>query len=505
MIRNILEFLEQTTERFPDKTAFSGEKTELSFRELSLRAKRVGSCLAENGVYHKPVVIFMEKGPDNCAAMFGAVYGGNFYIIVDEEMPAFRIELILKTLEAEYMICDETTASLTEKFGYEGKVFLYEEMIRTEEAPALLAGIRAGHLDTDPLYVIFTSGSTGVPKGVLACHRSVIDYFERFVLTIGIDENSILANQAPFHFDASMKELAATIVAGSTTVIVPKQLFMFPVKLVEYLNAHRVNTLCWVASALSLVSSMKTFDKIRPEYVKTVTFVGEVFPVKQLKEWQKALPEARFFNVYGPTETTGVCCYYEVNREFDTEDTIPIGKPFANCGVFLLKEDGTEPSEGEIGEICVKGTCLTLGYYNDPERTAEVFVQNPLQNRYPERIYKTGDLAKMNAEGELVYVSRKDFQIKHMGHRIELGEIEVVAGAMDGIESVCCLFDPEKNKILFFYAGSAEKKETAAYLKEKLPRYMFPGGFFQLPRLPYSVNGKIDRAALKAAYEEMEK
>ena len=501
MITNILDYLEKTAERVPEKIAFSGENGSLSFKELLKRSRSIGSYLHTAGYYKKPVVIFMEKGPDAIAATFGVIYAGNYYVVIDEEMPAFRIELILKTLEADCMICDETTEQLAEKFGYQGRICKYERMINDLPDMDALDEIRRKQIDTDPIYAVFTSGSTGVPKGVLACHRSVIDYIENFTLATGMDETNVFANQAPLYFDAPLKEIGATIKFGATTYIVPKQLFMFPIKLVEYLNEHKINTLCWAASALSLISSMKTFNKIVPEYVKTVTFVGEVFPVKQLNEWKRVLPDAEFYNLYGPTETTGVCCVYHVDREFELEEMIPAGKPFKNTSILLLDENGKEVPKGEVGEICVKGTCLTLGYYKNPEKTAECFVQNPLNSIYPETIYKTGDLGRLNQDGDLIYVSRKDFQIKHMGHRIELGEIEVVAGAMEGIASVCCLFDNEKKKIIFFYTGDVSKADVAAYIKEKLPRYMFPSYFEQLERMPYTPNGKLDRVKLKEHYE----
>ncbi len=501
MITNILNYLEKTAVTNPDKLAFAGEKSSLTFHELLDNSKRIGTFLNKAGFYKKPVVVFMEKGPEAIAATFGVIYAGDYYVVIDEEMPAFRIELILKTLDAQCMICDETTMELPAKFGYTGRICQYDRMVHCFAEDEILDEVRRHQLDTDPIYAVFTSGSTGVPKGVLACHRSVIDYIESFTEAAHLDESCVFANQAPLYFDAPLKEIGATLKFGATTYMVPKQLFMFPLKLVEYLNEHKINTLCWAASALSLVSSMKTFAKVVPEYIKTITFVGEVFPVKQLNEWKRVLPDAKFYNLYGPTETTGVCCIYEVDREFELEEMIPAGRPFKNCDILLLSDDGKEVAQGEVGEICVKGTCLTLGYYNNPEKTAECFVQNPLNTIYPELIYKTGDLGRLNERGELMYVSRKDFQIKHMGHRIELGEIEVVASAMDGIESVCCLFDNEKKKIIFYYTGAATKAEAASYVKEKLPRYMFPSYFEQLERMPYTANGKIDRVNLKERYE----
>jgi len=227
-----------------------------------------------------------------------------------------------------------------------------------------------------------------------------------------------------------------------------------------------------------------------------------VFPIKQFNRWKEALPNARFINLYGPTETTGICCYYEVDREFDMDESLPIGGPFRNTQILLLDENDQEPAPGEQGEICIRGTRLTLGYYCNPEKTAEAFVQNPLNKLYPELIYRTGDLAKYNDRGELVFLSRKDFQIKHMGHRIELGEIEVIVNMHPEVASACCIFDGVKKKTILYYAGTLPAGDMATYIKEKLPRYMVPNVIRQLETMPLTPNGKIDRNLLKQWYEE---
>ena len=501
-ITNILEYLEQTVQEVPDKTAFADENTELSFRQLYQECRSVGSALAEKGLYHKPVVVFMQKTPAAVSAFLGVIYAGCFYVALDEEMPRHRIELIIDTVKAEALICDHATEQMIQDYGYQGEVFLYEELAQKGSRDDILQNIRNRQIDTDPIYAVFTSGSTGIPKGVLACHRSVIDYIENLSDVLEFDRETVYGNQAPFYFDAALKEMIPTLKFGATTYIIPKALFMFPIKLVEFLNAHRINTLCWAASALTLVSSFKTFDKIRPAYVKRVVFVGEVFPVKQLNMWREVLPDALYVNLYGPTETTGVCCYYRVEREFALDETLPVGRPFHNTSIILLNDDNTETKPGETGEICVRGTCLTLGYYNNPEKTRESYVQNPLNDMYPEIIYKTGDLGRYNEQGELCYVSRKDYQIKHMGHRIELGEIEAVVNMHKGIRTNCCIFDDNKKKIVLYYVGDVTRAEVASYTKEKLPRYMFPNVITQLETMPYTPNGKIDRVFLKNKYKE---
>jgi len=240
---------------------------------------------------------------------------------------------------------------------------------------------------------------------------------------------------------------------------------------------------------------------VKPEYLHTIAFGSEVFPIKQFKIWRSVLPQAKFTNLYGPTEGTGMCCYYKVDRDFAPDEAIPIGRPFKNTEILLLNEKNERAGKGEAGEICIRGTSVTLGYYNNPGKTAEVFVQNPLNTAYPELIYRTGDIGKYNERGELMFVSRKDYQIKHMGHRIELGEIEVNVNMMPRIQLSGCIYDNEKGKIVLYYVGDMEAGELTKALKEKLPRYMIPNYVKKLDRMPLTPNGKIDRVYLKQSYQ----
>ena len=502
---NVLEYLEHTVKRLPDKVAYSNESEGLTFAEVYHDSRAIGSYLNSKGYYGEPVVVFMKKHPKAIAAFYGCVYGGNYYVPIDEEMPRFRIDLIFDNLRPKVMICDEFTQEMAKTFDFDGELLIYDEVSQSPINEDALAQIRDKQLDTDPIYIVFTSGSTGVPKGVVACHRSVIDYIENLSEVLEFNEDTRFANQTPLYFDACLKELYPTLKFGASTVIVPKSLFMFPVKLVEFLNEHKINTVCWVVSALTMISSFKTFDKVVPEYLHTVAFGSEVFPIKQFKIWKETLPNAKFTNLYGPTETTGMCCYYKVNRDFELGEVMPVGRPFHNTEIILLNDENKRAAQGEVGEICVRGTSLTLGYYHNFEKTNEVFVQNPLNDRYPELIYRTGDLGKFNEFGELVFVSRKDYQIKHMGHRIELGEIEVNVNMMEGISTSCCVYDKEKEKIMLYYVGDLEVKDVVSILKDKLPRYMIPNKVEKLDRMPLTANGKIDRVFLKNKYQETKK
>ena len=465
MQNHVLKYLNEIVKKVPDKTAYSDGTVSLTFREVYAQSRSVGSFLYKKGIYKKPVVVFMQRAPREIAAFFGVITGGDFYVPVDEEMPAGRIQLILDNVKSPLVICDETTAEKAKAFDLKGgEIVLYDDMIGIGIEDEALERIYRSAVDTDPIYIVFTSGSTGVPKGVAACHRSVIDYIEQLSEVLAFDGNTVFGSQTPLYFDACLKELYPTLKFGATTYLIPRSCFSFPVALVEYLNRYQINTICWVVSALTMVSAFDTFQTVKPEYLRTVAFGSEVFPIKQFRRWREALPEATFTNLYGPTECTGMCCYYRVEREFADDEAIPIGRPFENREVLLLTADGRLAGEGEEGEICVRGTALTLGYYNDPVRTAEAFVQNPLNTAYPELIYRTGDIGRRNEKGELVFVSRKDFQIKHMGHRIELGEIEVNVDMLPEIRMSACIYDTKKGKIVLYFVGDISEEELTAAL-----------------------------------------
>lgn len=502
MQNHVLDYLDNTVKRVPDKIAFANETDALTFQNVYDQNRAVATFLMEKGLYKEPVVVFMNKHPKTITAFFGVINSGNFYVPIDEEMPRIRIDLILDNLKPRAIICDAQTVEIAKDFKFEGELYLYDELIQTTVNAEGLADIRSKAIDTDPIYVVFTSGSTGIPKGVVACHRSVLDYIEQLSETLEFNENTVFGNQTPLYFDACLKELYPTLKFGATTYLIPKSLFMFPIKLVEFLNEHKINTICWVVSALTMISAFGAFKKVVPQYLHTIAFGSEVFPIKQFRIWRETLPDAKFTNLYGPTEGTGMCCYYKVNREFELDEVIPVGRPFKNTEIILLDENNKRAADGEPGEICIRGTSLTMGYYNNPEKTSEVFVQNPLNTAYPELIYRTGDIGKYNEYGELVFVSRKDYQIKHMGHRIELGEIEVNVNMLEEIKLSGCIYDNEKGKIVLYYVGDMEAGELTRVLREKLPRYMIPNYVEKLEEMPLTPNGKINRVFLKEKYKK---
>lgn len=503
MIKNVQEYLEASAGRYPEKTAFADRERSCTFEELLKRARRIGSGLAGRIPPRRPVPVLMDKGVDTIAVFMGIVCAGCFYTLVDIRQPKSRIRQILDALDTEMVVSSRVYADQLEKMGFEGQVLWLEELDAGSANEALLEEIRRRSRDTDPLYGIFTSGSTGVPKGVVVCHRSVIDFIDHFTELFGITSQDVIGNQAPWDFDVSVKDIYSGLKTGAEVQIIPKKLFSFPVELLDFLCEHRVTTLIWAVSALCMITALRGFDYRIPDCVKRVLFSGEVMPQKHLRQWMQALPGAEFVNLYGPTEITCNCTYYRVKNVPGDGAHLPIGRPFPNETVFLLDEEDHEITvPGKKGEICVAGTALALGYYNNFEQTRKVFVQNPLNTWYPEKIYRTGDLGYYGEDGELYFSSRKDFQIKHMGHRIELGEIEAAMGNIEGIGRCCCIFDRRKNRMEAFYEGNLEKRQIKKLLGMWLPAFMIPSGFHRVDCFPLTKNGKTDRDALKRMAEE---
>ena len=508
-MRNLLEYLEDTVLKFHKKTAFSDGREGISFGGLYDTARSIGTFLSEEGCSKEPVIIFMDKSAAELAAFLGVMYAGCYYVPVDREMPAERIRHILNMIPSRIILCDQAASGLLrEKYLQscnKNKIYLYEDIADFPVNQARLDKIRENHIDTDPAYIVFTSGSTGVPKGVIASHRSVIDYVEHLSDILQFGTETIFGNQAPFYVDACLKEIYPTLKFGASTYLIPRKKFMFPVELVKYLNEHKINTICWVVPALTMISSLGTFKTIKPEYLHTIAFGSEVFPVKQFNLWYETVP-ARYVNLYGPTECTGMSSYYEVKGSFQENEVIPIGRPFPNTDIFLAYEDGDgkmrvvdSSCKNQEGEIFIRGTCLTFGYFRDETKTKEAFIQNPLQNHYPELVYRTGDIGKYIG-GELVFVSRKDNQIKHMGHRIELGEIEAETNKIEKILSCACIYVEESSRIMLYYTGEMESGELMGKLKEKLPAYMLPSGIIRMDKIPLTLNGKTDRKKLREIY-----
>ncbi len=498
MNTNVTFWLDESAEKFGDKIAFEDDRKKITFKELQRQAKGIASYLLQREILKKPVAIYMEKGVDMLVSFMGTAYSCNFYSPVDIGMPAKRVIKILEVLKPNIVITTNKFKENFKSYGYQGNFLIFENAIETDIQEQQIDAARRKGIDTDLLYVLFTSGSTGIPKGVTITHRAVIDYIDWVIKTFEITECDNFGNQAPFYFDNSILDIYSTIKSGATTYIIPKNLFSQPVLLLSYLKEKGISTIFWVPSALIVVAKLKALQNVDlSDTLKRVLFCGEVMSNKQLNVWRTFLPNAVYANLYGPTEITDACTYYIVDREFSDDEPLPIGFPMENTDILVLNEKNELIVGDEVGELCVRGTSLSMGYYNNPEKTKEVFVQNPLNHSVPEIIYRTGDLVKYNEYGEIVYLCRKDFQIKHMGHRIELGEIEMAVSSLDSIAFCCCMYDEKHQKIVLFIEGKLSKKDVNSKLSSLIPDYMLPDKVIALEKMPINANGKIDRTVLK--------
>ncbi|EOU9369008.1 AMP-binding protein [Campylobacter jejuni] len=499
MTTHIYDFLEKSLIKFSEKTAFvepfAKERKEITYKDFDLFSKKLASeilkTLKNDNPTQAPVLIILPKGINCLISFFGVALSGNFYTLLDEKSPKERVEKVIEVLKPKLFI---TSKDL--KFNLDLPTLYTQDFESFNIDESLIKNAKEKHIDTNLLYVLFTSGSTGIPKGVSIAHKSVIDYAFHFCEAFEVDENEIIANQAPLYVDASLPDILATIKPSATLHLIPNHLFAFPNKILDYLEQEKITMIFWKPTVL--IYFIKDQDNLKNYPLKNLNKIligGEIMPIKQLNIWRKHLPNALFANCYGPTEITDVCCYYILDREFSENEILPIGKAYKNTELLVFDENMNFISPKQIGvkgELFVRGTSLSLGYYNDKEKTKQAFIQNPLHDNYLDLLYKTGDIVSYNEFGELLCYGRNDNRIKFIGHRIELGEIESVINSHSKIILCACIF---KEKIICFYE-SDEELDFKAFLKDKLPSYMIPKHFIKIEKFKLNQNSKIDRKAL---------
>jgi len=510
---NAAEYVLQSALNSPDRLAVEDGTHALSYAKLLHCSSRLAELLAACGARrNSPVAILIPKSCGAVVGIVGTSLAGAVYVPLDTASPAERLRTVLGQLGDATVLCVESTRALAESIAGEASRVLC--------MPAgLLDGEPVGHtadvanaarrrlaevIDLDPCYVIFTSGSTGTPKGVTIAHRSVIDYIEWARSEYPIRPTHRLASQAPFYFDNSTLDLYLTFASGASLHIPPDRLYAFPKLVLEYLQKRQITTIFWVPSVLVAVANSGLLQESPPTSLEHVLFAGEQMPVPQVNAWVRALPGALFSNLYGPTEITVDCTAYTFREPFEG-DILPIGHACRNTDVLILDEEGRQCVAGQTGELCVRGTSLALGYWNDPARTDAVFTQNPLEARFRDLIYRTGDLARRDVNGCITFLGRRDSQIKLNGYRIELGEIEAAAVKVTSVARSAALHDTgRKIIVLFIELLPGQATDITAIRRElvlMLPKYMMPAEIQMVAAFELNKNGKIDRLRLASLLE----
>lgn len=507
MRTNLLDCFDETVKRKQGDTAVVHKSEMISFSDLQERAKKLANCiLKETGdVINTPIAVFLPKEIDTVIADLAIMYTANPFMNLDVKTPQDRIGNILELVKPCAIITNSRFAKILAEINV--PVILVDGPEQETEGHAWdLPARRQRLIDTDAFCLINTSGSTGTPKGVILNHRSFFDFMDWSVEEFSFDGSEIIGSLSPVVFDIFDFELCLLMMKGARMVLLDASLASFPAKLIEMLNEKAVNFIFWVPSIMVNIANMDLFSKMQIPELRLVWFAGEVFPTKQFVYWYDKMPNTVFANLYGPIEITLDCTFHVIKERPDENEPLPIGIPCRNTDILILNEEDEQCENGEEGELCVRGTSLAMGYYNNPEKTSAAFVQNPLNSSYPELIYRTGDIVCVDEDNLIQFRGRKDSLVKHMGYRIELGEIEhVIINELQLVKYCCAVYHYAKKEIVLYYEKAEEISgaDFRKILMKKFPAYMIPSVFIRMDLLPRNTNGKIDRLQLKNEINEV--
>ena len=506
-------YLARSAARAPERPALVAPNGSLDYRQLDELSNALANALIAQGISKGDRIgIDLEKFAEAVVAIYGILKAGGTYVPLDPRAPAQRKAMIVSDCAMRGLITSrEKLQGLQPALaGRPPCVVLIDAaapagmLVWSDVASASRAiPTDPGTIELDLAYILYTSGSTGVPKGVMISHRAALAFVEWSARYFRLDAGDRLSNHAPLHFDLSVFDLFAAADAGSAVVLVPPAVAVFPRSLAKWIDESGVTVWYSVPSALTQLALHGGLEKLGFSALRQVLFAGEVFPVAHLRRLMAAIPQAAYFNLYGPTETN-VCTVYEVPaRVPENSAPLPIGRACENTEVFAMNEQGRVLSAGETGELLVRGPTLMQGYWGQPGRSQEALVPDP---RFPDRagcVYRTGDLVRLEESGDYRFIGRRDNQVKSRGYRIELGDIEAVLHRHPAVAHAAAVPVPHPEfgcvlrGLLVLRGGCRlERAEIAAFCADALPPYMIPADFEFRTELPMTSNGKVDRRAL---------
>jgi amino acid adenylation domain-containing protein len=503
MITLVQQYFSESAARFPNKPGVCCDTESLSFREVEEFTNAFARALQAAGVRRGQFVpFFMKKGVRSILSILSILKADCAYVPIDGKSPAQRLKSILIATSAAVVIVDDESQAL------------FEELVPPAERPTLLnvsqfkpldtAPVESQNLSIDIAYVLFTSGSTGIPKGVMIPHKAIIDYIDWCVETYALNDKDVVANHAPLYFDNSTFDLYCAFKTGATLHLVHEELNVVLPRLVKWLSERAISVFFCVPSVLTMLLRSRRLKPDSFPNIRHLICAGEVLPRDILSEWMVMYPHIQFTNMYGPTEIT-VDCSFHIQRGIPDKEalSIPIGKARKNMELFVRTETGElSQAIGAQGELLVRGTSVAYGYLGDDERTKKAFIQNPLNRYFHDPLYCTGDLVRIDANADYLFLGRADDQIKYLGYRIELGEIEASLVGIEGVHEGVVVFNNSANEsereigALVSLLDGFDDSGLRKALEKRLPGYMVPTRIKiaseDFPRTP---NGKYDRKA----------
>ena len=521
----IHQLLSESAARYPHKEAIACQDDTITYAGLDVESNRLAHGLLAAGVERGDRVgIYMNRGIASVVGVFGILKAGAVYVPIDPLCPPARLRYIANKCKVTFLITSQDKLKNIEQlFSDESPL----ESIVVMDGPACPPGLlgtstlihwqdarksvrgdnpAAATIGGDLAYILFTSGSTGSPKGVMLSHLNALTFVNSAHDFFQITAADRLSNICPLHFDMSVFDLYVAVKAGATVVIIPETTAVFPVKLAEVIAKNRISVWNSVPSALSLLATCKNLGSYDLSSVRLVLFAGELFPLKYLRQIREAMPGARFCNMYGQTEANSSTYYWVDELPATARAALPIGRPLPNFEVFALDDEGKRiTGTGREGELYVRAATVAAGYWDEIEKTEKSFVKNPLRPDLDEKVYKTGDLVHLDADGNYLFLGRKDHMIKSRGYRVEIGEIETVLCNQPEIKNAVVIPIPDElvgNRIMVVVVplvpGQIEKQDIMRYCSGQLPKYMIPEIVEFRDDLPATSSGKVDRNMLSS-------
>ena len=518
MIISLPDALDRAAAQYPDKEAVRCNGQSLTYAELQRQANSLAHHLIEQGVQRGDRIgLYMNKDVEAVVAVYGIMKAGAAYVPLDPFAPVARLSFVLADCDIRILITKEnklnqvrqmiSQTDLTCLVGVSAQANLPTRCIPWEAVVNNLVGKAQPPihvLGQDLAYILYTSGSTGTPKGIMHTHQSALSFAQWAAREYGLHVKDRVSNHAPFHFDLSTFDLYATVLAGGTMVIIPEMATKFPARLSQLMAEERISVWYSVPFALIQLLDRGCLAAHKLPALRWILFAGEPFPTKHLRRLMNRIPQARYSNLYGPTETN-VCTYYHVDAlPFDSDAPIPIGRPCTNIETLVLDDNDMPVSVGQVGELVVRGGVVMSGYWGKPDLNAECFFHRLVADQVEGRFYRTGDLVRMQPDGNYQYLGRKDRQVKTRGYRVELDEIEVALLAHQDVQeaAVYTITDCQENSLIVGAVvsrpGSTLTQRTLGqHLAATLPPYAVPTSIHILNAFPRTTTGKINRRALQ--------